>query len=258
MISASSAQNVQAAQVASLGPAASAPSAIAAPQQSSQDDSGFSFGDFLDIVNPLQHLPIVGTLYRAITGDKIGDVEQVAGDGLYGGLMGLGSSVANLIFKKVTGKDFGDTVLAWAEDAIGMGDKSPAAVADTVPATPATQTAATQTAPAQPAAAQTAAAQTDPSQAPATHASLFNAPLALPPAQLASAAPRPLSPQPVAFQAANRQPPSPLPVAQAGSMLADPDAFLASLAAQGVDPALGMRAMAAYQKTLGMTAAAQP
>ena len=29
----------------------------------------FSFHNLLDIVNPLQHLPVIGTLYRAITGD---------------------------------------------------------------------------------------------------------------------------------------------------------------------------------------------
>src|SRR3546814_15608721 len=31
--------------------------------------AGFSFGDFLDIINPIQHIPIVPTIYRAITGD---------------------------------------------------------------------------------------------------------------------------------------------------------------------------------------------
>ena len=38
-----------------------------APHQSSDWD--FSFHDLLDIVNPLQHLPVIGTIYRAITGD---------------------------------------------------------------------------------------------------------------------------------------------------------------------------------------------
>ena len=32
----------------------------------------FTFDDFLDIINPLQHLPIVSMIYRAITGDNIG------------------------------------------------------------------------------------------------------------------------------------------------------------------------------------------
>lgn len=77
-------------------------------------DSGNSFfDDMLDVVNPLQHLPVVGTVYRAITGDKIGDVEKVAGDTLYGGPIGLVTSLADVAFEKMTGKDFGDTVMAF-------------------------------------------------------------------------------------------------------------------------------------------------
>ena len=34
-------------------------------------DDGFGFDDVLDAINPLQHIPIVSTIYRAITGDKI-------------------------------------------------------------------------------------------------------------------------------------------------------------------------------------------
>lgn len=74
--------------------------------------SGFSFHDFLSIINPLQHLPVVGTLYRAITGDKIGVPEKIAGDALYGGLWGAVSGVADAAFQAITGKDFGETVLA--------------------------------------------------------------------------------------------------------------------------------------------------
>jgi hypothetical protein len=74
--------------------------------------SGFSFHDFLSIINPLQHIPVIGTLYRAITGDKIGVPEKIAGDALFGGLWGAVSSVADAAFQAVTGKDFGDTVLA--------------------------------------------------------------------------------------------------------------------------------------------------
>jgi hypothetical protein len=72
----------------------------------------FSFDNLLDIVNPLQHLPVIGTIYRAITGDKIAMPEKIAGDALFGGLWGLVSSVADAAFEAVTGKDFGSTVLA--------------------------------------------------------------------------------------------------------------------------------------------------
>ncbi len=78
----------------------------------SVDDSGFTFHDFLSIINPLQHLPVIGTLYRAITGDTIKTPEKIAGDALYGGLWGAVASVADTAFQAVTGKDVGDTVLA--------------------------------------------------------------------------------------------------------------------------------------------------
>ncbi|HEV2563131.1 MAG TPA: hypothetical protein VGT78_13415 [Rhizomicrobium sp.] len=87
----------------------------------SSSDSGFSFDDLIDIVNPLQHIPIVSTLYRHITGDTIKPLEKIAGDTLYGGLTGLGSSVADFAFQKITGKNLGDTVLAFV-----LGDDKPA------------------------------------------------------------------------------------------------------------------------------------
>jgi hypothetical protein len=92
---------------------------------------GFSFHDFLSIINPLQHLPVVGTLYRAITGDKIGTPEKIAGDTLYGGLLGAVASIADSAFEAITGKDVGDTVLAMFT---GNRDDKPTAVAANTPA----------------------------------------------------------------------------------------------------------------------------
>ena len=104
--------------------------ASAAPA-SSVDDSGFSFHDLLSIINPLQHLPVIGTLYRAITGDTIKTPEKIAGDALYGGLWGAVASVADAAFQAVTGKDVGDTVLALltgnhASASIGVATTAPA------------------------------------------------------------------------------------------------------------------------------------
>jgi len=100
-----------------------------------EDSGGFSFADLLDVVNPLQHLPVIGTLYRAITGDRIGTLERIAGDGLYGGLMGAVAAVADTMFAAVTGKDFGGTVLALFTG--DHEDAAPRAVADaTVPPAP--------------------------------------------------------------------------------------------------------------------------
>ena len=95
-------------------------------------DGGFSFSDLLDIVNPLQHIPVVSTLYRAITGDHIKTFPKIAGDTLFGGLVGFASSVADTIFEKITGKSVGDTVLAWVESEFSP---SRTAIASTSPLT---------------------------------------------------------------------------------------------------------------------------
>lgn len=42
-------------------------------------DDGFRFGDLIDIVNPLQHVPIVSWAYRALTGDTIAPAAKVLG-----------------------------------------------------------------------------------------------------------------------------------------------------------------------------------
>jgi len=47
-----------------------------------------SFADFLSGLNPLQHLPVVGTIYRAITGDVPPAAMRVAGAFLLGGPVG--------------------------------------------------------------------------------------------------------------------------------------------------------------------------
>jgi hypothetical protein len=94
-----------------------------------------TFEDLLDIVNPLQHLPVIGTLYRAVTGDKMDVVPKIAGDTLYGGLWGAIGSLADTAFEAITGKDFGSTVLAMVTDGLGMGaENKPVALAQNIPA----------------------------------------------------------------------------------------------------------------------------
>jgi len=76
-----------------------------------KEEEGF-FDHLLDVINPLQHLPIIGTIYRAITGDKMGSIEKIAGDTLYGGMWGAITSIADVAFEGITGKSFEDTALA--------------------------------------------------------------------------------------------------------------------------------------------------
>ena len=73
---------------------------------------GFGFDDFVDIINPLQHLPFVSTLYREFTGDTIAPAARAAGGALYGGPAGLVAGVANVMFEAESGSDIGATMIA--------------------------------------------------------------------------------------------------------------------------------------------------
>ncbi len=90
------------------------------------DSDGFGFGDLLDIVNPLQHLPLISTLYRDLTGDDIGPAARVLGGALFGGPIGAAVSVASAVVDEATGDDLGGHMLALARDAVG-GDGDDAA-----------------------------------------------------------------------------------------------------------------------------------
>jgi hypothetical protein len=73
------------------------PSAVA-------DDDGFGFDDLLDIVNPLQHIPLIGSLYREITGDDIGLPARLAGGALFGGAVGFLASLGTAAFEGIVGQ----------------------------------------------------------------------------------------------------------------------------------------------------------
>lgn len=86
---------------------------------------GFTFSDFLDIINPLQHIPVVSTVYRAITGDKIDPGARLIGGGLFGGPIGLVASMVSGMVEEATGKDPGEHALAALGIDIGPGNTAP-------------------------------------------------------------------------------------------------------------------------------------
>ncbi len=53
--------------------------APARPTRPATLNSSYTFDDFIDVINPLQHLPIVSTLYRALTGDEISPQARAVG-----------------------------------------------------------------------------------------------------------------------------------------------------------------------------------
>lgn len=79
----------------------------------------FSFSDLLDTINPLQHIPLVSSIYRGITGDEIHPAARVAGDILYGGAIGLASAalgglggLADSVMIDKSGTSMGGAMLA--------------------------------------------------------------------------------------------------------------------------------------------------
>ncbi|WP_420548484.1 hypothetical protein [Curvivirga sp.] len=72
--------------------------------------------DILDIINPLQHIPGVGAVYREITGDDISTPSRIAGGTLYGGIVGFAASVVNSIIDEESGKDVGEHFFALFSD----------------------------------------------------------------------------------------------------------------------------------------------
>lgn len=81
---------------------------------------------FVDIINPLQHLPVVGTFYREVTGDQISPLARLAGDALFGGPIGAALALADIAIEDSTGKDIGQTMLAMAGDTPAAPSHSPA------------------------------------------------------------------------------------------------------------------------------------
>jgi hypothetical protein len=84
----------------------------------------FSFSDIVDVLNPLQHIPIVNRIYRTITGDEIGLAPKIAGGTLFGGVIGLVASLIDSAVEEKTGKDATEHLIAYlqsgSEDNEGM------------------------------------------------------------------------------------------------------------------------------------------
>jgi len=118
-------------------PAAAAPVAPAAQPPSPH----VRFIDVLSALNPLQYLPVVGTIYRAVTGDTIPEALRLGGSflvsGLISGPIGILTTAAITIAEKITGIDPDRIGRALAAD-VGLGKPAQAtASASTAPATPA-------------------------------------------------------------------------------------------------------------------------
>jgi hypothetical protein len=95
---------------ATAGALAYAPDKSAAAQGQEQP---FGFKDILDMVNPLQHIPLVSTLYRNLTGDEPRGISKIIGGAIYGGPLGAAAGLINVAVENETGKDLAGNVMAF-------------------------------------------------------------------------------------------------------------------------------------------------
>ncbi len=111
------AENIQSGLNASSASAQPPASANAyAPTQSADEASAneFGFGDLIDMVNPLQHIPLVNLAYRSITGDTIKPISSMIGGAVFGGPLGAASAAVNTVVEYETGKSFEGHALSLA------------------------------------------------------------------------------------------------------------------------------------------------
>lgn len=85
-----------------------------------------AFAQLLDILNPLQHLPLVSTVYRDAADDPISTPARLAGGALFGGPIGFLAALANMAVEATTGRDIGGHAMAM----LGGGDSEDAPLPD--------------------------------------------------------------------------------------------------------------------------------
>lgn len=74
----------------------------------------FSFADLLDMINPLQHIPVVGSVYRHVTGDEIKPISRIIGGAAFGGALGAASGLVSVIAEQETGDDIAGNIIGFA------------------------------------------------------------------------------------------------------------------------------------------------
>lgn len=88
--------------------------AKARDQAQGTDETSLGFKDVLDLINPLEHLPIISNVYHAIVGESTAKpAVKLVGDAVYGGPLGMLSGGVDAIIKQASGKDMVETVAGW-------------------------------------------------------------------------------------------------------------------------------------------------
>ncbi|TQV79230.1 tetratricopeptide repeat protein [Denitrobaculum tricleocarpae] len=70
------------------------------------------FWDLVDVVNPMQHIPVVASIYRDVTEDEIKPAAKIAGGTLFGGVLGFASSIFDSVVEEASGQDMTQTAVS--------------------------------------------------------------------------------------------------------------------------------------------------
>jgi len=91
-------------------------------QESFWGSDGFTFGDLLDMFNPIQHIPVISKYYREQTQDDASEGSKLVGGilfgGLIGGVSGVLTSIANSAVRHETHQGVDEHLLAMAEESL--------------------------------------------------------------------------------------------------------------------------------------------
>lgn len=74
-------------------------------------DGKFGWDDVVDLINPLQHIPLINIAYRHFTGDQQTGSAELLGSLPFGPLSAL-TAIADLAVRSTTGRDIGENVIA--------------------------------------------------------------------------------------------------------------------------------------------------
>ncbi len=89
---------------------------------------GFTFADVLDMVNPLQHLPVVSKYYREQTGDDCCEGAKLVGGAVFGallgGISGVFTAMANSAVRHETEQDVSEHLIELVDDFLDPDDGS--------------------------------------------------------------------------------------------------------------------------------------
>jgi hypothetical protein len=84
-------------------------------------DGSFGWDDFVDLINPLQHIPVVAQIYRAVTGDQAYALSQFVG-ALPFGPISVASAIIDTTVRAQTGRDAGTDLAA---SILGVDNRTP-------------------------------------------------------------------------------------------------------------------------------------